>query len=173
MKETNNYKPIRNTQEIAKNIIVLDGFSSSGKSMVGSISGWLERSEYWQINDTYERLSILNFLGEISDDSASALLKLEVDNHLYNLFIGRDVNYRKTDLSSPFYDGRESTYLERISKKDGDSVIDNLQLICKSCNTRKGPLDEDEFKYLMQWVEHLKDETKEYVLRKLAKGGRY
>ena len=57
--------------------------------------------------------------------------------------------------------------------KEGDSVIDNLQLICKSCNTRKGPLDEDDFKYLMQWVEQLKDETKAYVLRKLAKGGRY
>jgi 5-methylcytosine-specific restriction endonuclease McrA len=57
--------------------------------------------------------------------------------------------------------------------KEGDSVIDNLQLICKSCNTRKGPLDEDDFKYLMEWVDQLKDETKTYVLRKLAKGGRY
>ena len=57
--------------------------------------------------------------------------------------------------------------------KGGDSVVNNLQLICKSCNTRKGPLDEDDFKYLMEWVEQLKDETKEYVLRKLAKGGRY
>tara|TARA_R110002020_G_scaffold55264_1_gene153423 strand:- start:14811 stop:15251 length:441 start_codon:yes stop_codon:yes gene_type:complete len=57
--------------------------------------------------------------------------------------------------------------------KGGDSVKENLQLICKSCNTRKGPLDEEEFEYLMQWVDHLKDETKEYVLRKLAKGGRY
>ena len=57
--------------------------------------------------------------------------------------------------------------------KGGDSVKENLQLICKSCNTRKGPLDEEEFEYLMKWVDHLKDETKEYVLRKLAKGGRY
>ena len=57
--------------------------------------------------------------------------------------------------------------------KSGDSVVKNLQLICKSCNTRKGPLDEDEFENLIEWVNQLKDETKEYVLRKLAKGGRY
>ena len=57
--------------------------------------------------------------------------------------------------------------------KNGDSTVGNLQLICKSCNTRKGPLDEGDFIDLMSWVETLKDETKEYVLRKLAKGGRY
>ena len=53
-----------------------------------------------------------------------------------------------------------------------DVTMDELRDIFFSF-TRKGPLDEDEFKYLMEWVEHLKDETKEYVLRKLAKGGRY
>jgi 5-methylcytosine-specific restriction endonuclease McrA len=57
--------------------------------------------------------------------------------------------------------------------KSGNSTVDNLQLICKSCNTRKGPLDEKDFIELMLWVETLKNETKEYVLRKLAKGGRY
>jgi len=57
--------------------------------------------------------------------------------------------------------------------KNGDSTIDNLQLICKSCNTRKGPLDEKDFIELIDWVSQLKEETKEYVLRKLAKGGRY
>ncbi len=57
--------------------------------------------------------------------------------------------------------------------KNGDSTVDNLQLICKSCNTRKGPLDEKDFIELIDWVGQLKEETKEYVLRKLAKGGRY
>jgi 5-methylcytosine-specific restriction endonuclease McrA len=57
--------------------------------------------------------------------------------------------------------------------KNGESTVKNLQLICKSCNTRKGPLDESDFMDLIDWVGKLKNETKEYVLRKLAKGGRY
>ena len=57
--------------------------------------------------------------------------------------------------------------------KGGESTVKNLQLICKACNTRKGPLDEKDFIKLIKWVDKLQDETKEYVLRKLAKGGRY
>ena len=57
--------------------------------------------------------------------------------------------------------------------KGGDSVVKNLQLICKSCNTRKGPLDEEDFITLMMLVNDLPDEISSYVKRKLAKGGRY
>ena len=92
------------------------------------------------------------------------------------------------ELRKMFYDsyGKECKYCDRKMTlrnmvcdhiiplaKNGDSTIDNLQLICKSCNTRKGPLDEKDFIQLISWVNELKDETKEYVLRKLAKGGRY
>ena len=28
--------------------------------------------------------------------------------------------------------------------KNGNSTVDNLQILCKSCNTRKGPLDEED-----------------------------
>jgi 5-methylcytosine-specific restriction enzyme A len=57
--------------------------------------------------------------------------------------------------------------------KGGDSVISNLQLICRTCNTRKGPLDEDDFSILIQLVSELPEELNKYVMRKLAKGGRF
>ena len=55
----------------------------------------------------------------------------------------------------------------------GESVLNNLQMICARCNTRKGPLDEKDFKKVMNWVNKQTLEVKEYLTRKLAKGGRY
>lgn len=57
--------------------------------------------------------------------------------------------------------------------KGGDSVVSNLQLICRTCNTRKGPLDEEDFSILIQLVSELPEEINKYVMRKLAKGGRF
>ena len=57
--------------------------------------------------------------------------------------------------------------------KEGVSTKENLQLICRTCNTRKGPLDEKDFTILIQLVQELPDELCSYVMKKLAKGGRY
>ena len=57
--------------------------------------------------------------------------------------------------------------------KGGPSIKENLQLICRTCNTRKGPLDEENFQYIMKWVDGQEEEEENYLMRKLAKGGRY
>tara|TARA_R110000765_G_scaffold384558_4_gene476271 strand:+ start:1114 stop:1596 length:483 start_codon:yes stop_codon:yes gene_type:complete len=58
-------------------------------------------------------------------------------------------------------------------KKKGPSIISNLQLICRTCNTRKGPLHEADFNLVMDWIKGQPEELGAYLLRKLAKGGRY
>lgn len=57
--------------------------------------------------------------------------------------------------------------------KGGPSTKENLQLICKTCNTRKGPLNENDFTLLIQLIGDLPEELSVYVMKKLAKGGRY
>ena len=57
--------------------------------------------------------------------------------------------------------------------KQGVTTKENLQLICRTCNTRKGPLDEQDFVVLIQLISELPEELSSYVMRKLAKGGRY
>ena len=101
-----------------------------------------------------------------------------------------DVVYDITteEIEHMFYDiyGEQCKYCEKILnirtiacdhivplKKKGPSVKDNLQLICKSCNTRKGPLSESDFETILEWVSIQSKEVADYVMRKLAKGGRY
>ena len=51
----------------------------------------------------------------------------------------------------------------------GASILSNLQMICNSCNTKKGPLTHKMYRGLLVYLED-KAELQEYVLRKLAKG---
>jgi len=104
--------------------------------------------------------------------------------------IDYDVEYNidSNDIRKMFYDiyGKECKYCEKKLNfrtiacdhivplsKGGPTTIENLQLICKACNTRKGPLDEEDFNILIQLIQELPAEISMYVMKKLAKGGRY
>jgi len=56
---------------------------------------------------------------------------------------------------------------------NGNSSIENLQLICARCNTRKGPLTHIEYKKLMHWLNRQQSHIKDYIFRKLSKGDVY
>ena len=51
----------------------------------------------------------------------------------------------------------------------GDSVKENLQIICSRCNTRKGPLTHKHYIKLLKWLLEQQEDLKDYVLRKLAR----
>ena len=128
---------------------------------------------YWKI--AYTKLqrkmqSLKSSLKKRSEDN-DVLFKIDMEE-LRDMFFnsyGKGCKYcdRKMTLKNMVCD-----HIVPLTK-GGESTVKNLQLICKSCNTRKGPLDEKDFIELVDWVNELKEETKEYVLRKLAKGGRY
>ena len=50
----------------------------------------------------------------------------------------------------------------------GNSTPNNLQMICGSCNTRKGPLTDRNFRRLLKWLDRQEIELKKYVLRKMS-----
>ena len=92
------------------------------------------------------------------------------------------------DIKKMFYEvyGEKCKYCDRILKvstmvcdhiiplsKNGESTPKNLQIICRQCNTRKGPLKEKDFCLILDWVKEQKKEIQAYVLKKLAKGGKY
>ena len=51
----------------------------------------------------------------------------------------------------------------------GESILSNLQMICARCNTRKGPLTDKVFRKLLAWLKRQNQNTRDYILRKLAR----
>jgi len=50
----------------------------------------------------------------------------------------------------------------------GPSTLDNLELICRRCNTRKGPLTADEYNTVVHWLNLQPEQVSSYVFRKLS-----
>ena len=55
----------------------------------------------------------------------------------------------------------------------GESSPENLQFICGRCNTRKGPLTDDSYMLLLNFLDKQEEDLRDYVLRKLAKGDEF
>ena len=49
----------------------------------------------------------------------------------------------------------------------GKTNVKNLQMICKRCNTRKGPLKSKDFSNLLKYLNKQNEHVRGYVLRKL------
>jgi len=68
----------------------------------------------------------LAFLGKIALDAVRAIIKLQVDLKLYNTMMGRDVNFRPTDLSSVFNNPDPNRYFKRLFRAGDGAVMDRI-----------------------------------------------
>jgi len=107
-------------QCLAENIVILDGFSNSGKSLLAPVISSLERCELWRINPLYDKLCFMDAFKKIERDASSTLVKLFADVDLYNLIIGRDVNFRVNDDTGVHKNLQEDRYKKRLVSAGGD-----------------------------------------------------
>jgi len=114
-------------QELAKDIVILDGLGGSGKSMIAPILSSLKRGELWLLDHTFEYIATLYECGKIEKDAAISLLKLYADLDLYNLSIGRNVNFRETDDSSAQKNSLLERYEQRLAFSDGDEAVTRIE----------------------------------------------
>lgn len=121
-----NRKFIRN-QELAENIVIIDGFSCSGKSMIAPILSSLERGELWILNHIYEYLAVMANFKQMDSQAASTMLQIYADLDLYNLMIGRNTNFRETDESGVVKNFLSERYSTRLKAKDGDIITKKIK----------------------------------------------
>jgi len=121
VKISNNFKVVRQKLLVEK-VIIIDGQPGSGKTMLSPIISSMERVELLSYAFEIEFICRLFYLRKIDSDAAIAMVKMLVDHKLYQTMMGRDTNFRYSDLSSVFKDSNPWRYFQRIFQK-GDMEI--------------------------------------------------
>ena len=116
----------RKNLDILNRIVLIDGFSGTGKGLLGDILSHLPKAEQWQIDYFYEQIAILNYIHKLPVQSLKALCELRSNEAIYNLYIGRNVNFRATDKASPVYNGLKKKYQERLKKEEKITALNEI-----------------------------------------------
>lgn len=114
-------------ENVAKNIIFIDGIARSGKSLFSSIIPSLEDFELIQFFYLLEQVIPAVYLGSLNEGYAKALLRIQLNELAYNLLLSRNVNYRHKDTSGVLNYKEPAVYFERLSREDGDAVVEDLR----------------------------------------------
>ncbi|HLF18613.1 MAG TPA: hypothetical protein VI749_06965 [Candidatus Omnitrophota bacterium] len=110
-----------------KDLVIVTGAPTSGKSMLAPIVGSLERAEHFKMSILLEHLGTLNHLGKLSDEVLVFLLRYIVDFKLYDNMIGREMNMRFVDETSIFNTDDPLKYLDRFLSERGGLIVDDIE----------------------------------------------
>jgi len=109
-------------KKLAQKVLIIDGLSGSGKSLIGPLISSLEKSEYNIYDHLFEEVVVLLANNKIDFNSAQSLLRIHADMDIYNLTIGRDVNFRPSDHSGVHHGLVQKEFNKRIKVNDGDKI---------------------------------------------------
>jgi len=111
---------------INDNIVILDGLTRSGKFYLGKLVSSIKGLEYFINSSEIERLIIAGSTGTISQESASALITVAVNEEIYNRAIGRNINLRPEDSSSILNSYEKEKYLVRQEDQTGWDAVKKI-----------------------------------------------
>jgi hypothetical protein len=109
-------------KHLAEKIVIVDGLPGCGKTLFSPIVAALDRVELLNYAFEIEFLCRLFYLNKIEEDAAIAMVRMLTDHKLYQTMMGRETNFRYSDLSSVFKDANPWRYFKRIFR-EGDMAI--------------------------------------------------
>jgi hypothetical protein len=120
-----NTNRISRVNTIAKKIVFIDGLPGCGKTLFSPIIATMDRVELLTVAYEIEHFCALSLLEKISLDAAVSMIKMKTDLQLYNTMMGRETNFRPTDLSSVMNNHNPGRYFQRLFQP-GDEAIPSL-----------------------------------------------
>lgn len=110
------------TNKLCNRLVIVDGIPGCGKTMLSSIISSLKDVEMLKYSYETEIYCLLNDFNLISEGTATQLIKNQLDLSLYNTMMGREMNFKYTDISSVFQNPHKIKNLNRLFGK-GDEFI--------------------------------------------------
>ncbi len=114
-------------ENIAKNLVFVDGITRSGKSIFSSIVPSFDKVEHIQFFVELERLIPSVMLGGIKEDCARTILRLSMNELAYNIQLSRNVNFRPKDQTGILNYKEPDVYRNRLKLDDGDDIIQHIR----------------------------------------------
>lgn len=111
--------------QFGEKVIFVDGLPGCGKTLVSQLISALDRVELTSYSYEIEIACALYSLGRISLDGAVTQIRIQADLKLYNTMMGRDVNFRRADLSSVYNNHDPGRYFKRLFAA-GDEVTPSV-----------------------------------------------
>ncbi|EKD91652.1 MAG: hypothetical protein ACD_29C00462G0004 [uncultured bacterium] len=109
-------------EHLSDRVLFVDGQNGCGKTLFSSIFASLSRLEVMSYIYELEMICACFFVEKISNDAALALTRMLTDLKLYNLMMGRETNFRPTDLSSVFKHQDVTKYFQRLFQPGDEAV---------------------------------------------------
>ena len=97
-------------------VVFIDGLTRSGKFYLGKLISGINGLEYFIHSSEVERIIAINKSGTLSDSDASALIVVAMNESIYNMAIGRNLNMRHDDGSSVLNSFEKELYINRQSE---------------------------------------------------------
>lgn len=108
--------------ELAPKVLIIDGLPGCGKTMLSPIVSALDRVEKLTFAFEIEQICQLWEIGNLDAKTAQTMVRISSDMKLYNMMMGREVNFRIKDLSGVLMDGQPWRYINRIFGPGDESV---------------------------------------------------
>lgn len=112
---------------LPKELILIDGVTRSGKSLLGPVVSSLTKTYAMQHQSLLDNLLPIYASRSMSHDVCKSLLNFFFNKNLYYLNISREINLRPSDSSALVHDKDYKTHLKNLNIKEGDHIIKSIR----------------------------------------------
>ena len=99
---------------LAPNIIIVDGYSASGKGMLCKYIQSFNHVQKMCVDHTFHEIAFLSENGFLDADISEYLFKIRLNESYENNLLSRNLNFRPFDDSSIFQSSEPMEYIKRL-----------------------------------------------------------